>query len=83
MTGPEHYQSAEIAQEAAAAAQAFRTPGPEYTVTEALLDALVHAVLALAAANAGTDPDGGLSPAELKAWREVAGTRAPAEGEPS
>ena len=52
MTGSEHYQRAEIAQEAAAALQANRPGGPDYTPTEALLDALVHATLALAAARA-------------------------------
>jgi hypothetical protein len=49
-SGPEHYREAEIAQQAAAAMQADRKPGPTYTPTEALLDALVHATLALAAA---------------------------------
>jgi len=46
MTGPEHYQAAEIALEAAAAAQ---SEDLRYTATEALLDALAHATLALAA----------------------------------
>ncbi len=50
MNGPEHYERAEIAQDAAAALQANRHPGPGFTATEALLDALVHATLALAAA---------------------------------
>ena len=48
MTGAEHYQRAEVAQDAAAAQQADRDPGPGYTATEALLDAQVHALLAIA-----------------------------------
>jgi hypothetical protein len=54
MTGPEHYELAEVAQEAAAARQANGPGGPDYTPTDALLDALVHAVLALAAAVASS-----------------------------
>jgi len=48
MSGSKHYQRAEIAQEAAAALQAGRDPGPGFTATEALLDAQVHALLAIA-----------------------------------
>jgi hypothetical protein len=48
MSGSEHYQRAEIAQDAAAALQANRDPGPGFTATEALLDAQVHALLAIA-----------------------------------
>jgi hypothetical protein len=44
----DHYQRGEIAQEAAAALQAGRDPGPGYTATEALLDAQAHALLAIA-----------------------------------
>ena len=69
MTGPEHYQRAEIAQEAAAALQASRDPGPEYTATEALLDALVHATLALAAAMCDTFHEN--EGTSLEAWAEV------------
>jgi hypothetical protein len=47
MTGLEHYELAEVAQQAAAAIQANRQPGPDATATEALLDAQVHATLAL------------------------------------
>jgi hypothetical protein len=47
VTASEHYQRAEIAQEAAASLQANRDPGPAFTVTEALLDAQVHALLAI------------------------------------
>lgn len=75
MTGPEHYQHAEVAQEAAAAIQANRQPGPEASAVEALLDALVHATLALAAAigmgMAAAEP----SSADERAWYEAAGTR--------
>lgn len=74
MNGPDHYAKAEIAQDAAAAMQAARQPGPEYTVTEALLDALVHATLALAAATA-LEPSGAIDTEEpdYLAWRKVAG----------
>jgi hypothetical protein len=76
MTGAAHYEEAEIAQQAAAAIQAARQPGPEATVTEALLDALVHAVLALAAATALTHF------AEMPAddsdqWLDIASLRKP------
>jgi hypothetical protein len=47
VNGPEHYQLAEVALDAAAATQGEEL---HYTATEALLDALAHATLALAAA---------------------------------
>jgi hypothetical protein len=49
MDGPSHYREAEIALAAAAATQGEEL---HYTATEALLDALAHAALALAAATA-------------------------------
>jgi hypothetical protein len=73
-SGPDHYQAAQIAQEAAAAIQANRQPGPEATAVEALLDALVHATLALAAATAlkGTGL-AGLPHDDYEAWHKAAG----------
>lgn len=68
MTGPDHYQLAEVAQQAAAAIQANRQPGPEATATEALLDALVHATLALVAA---TMTRTGLTPADSHEWMKA------------
>lgn len=72
-TGPEHYNQAQIAQGAAAALQANREPGPGYTVIEALLDALVHALLANAAAVALVAGEYS-NLADIEMWRRVAAT---------
>lgn len=73
MTGPQHYQYAEVAQDAAAARQANGPGGPDYTPTDALLDALTHAVLALAAATALNDGESGMTIADRQTWRETVG----------
>lgn len=65
--GSQHYQRAEIAQDAAAAMQASRVGAPAYTPTEALLDALVHATLALTAAVVDASYDH-ISAAADEAW---------------
>lgn len=86
MTGPDHFKLAEVAQEAAAAMQASRPGGPACTPTEALLDALVHATLALAAATAPLpyghgELDGTYATPEVDAWQAVLGV--PLAGDPS
>ena len=72
MTGPEHYQLAEIAQEAAAAMQGERL---SYTPAEALLDALAHAVLAQTAMSAMAEGVriGAVSVARVEQWLRVIG----------
>ena len=66
-TGPEHFSAAEIALEAAAATQADLL---HYTATEALLDAVAHATLALAEAVVAT---GTMRPEDRDAWDRATG----------
>jgi hypothetical protein len=74
VNGPAHYEHAEIAQDAAAQVVVSR-PGHEYTAAEALLDALVHATLALAAASTLTSrfAGGRVEQDEWEAWVAVLG----------
>jgi hypothetical protein len=68
MTGPEHYQLAETALEAAAATQGETL---HYTAAEALLDAVAHAVLALAAAT--VDGPALMRPEDRDEWDRATG----------
>ena len=71
MTGPEHYRQAEIQLEFAATAS--ETESAQWHQGQAQ----VHATLALAAATALNDSDGGLSIPEHTAWTRAAGTIEP------
>ena len=68
MTGPEHYAEAQAILD--------EVHGDETTdkVIACAALAQVHATLALAAATALNDNDGGLQPTEWHAWNDLAGT---------
>lgn len=69
MTGPEHYQEAEALLDSASATESVeRAAGWR-------AEALVHAVLAQAAATALNDGEHGLRRPDYDAWREVAGEK--------
>lgn len=64
MTGPEHYLRAEtLLREAQTELEEFKA--------NTLAMAQVHATLALAAATAGNDPDGGQSAEVNWGWRQI------------
>jgi hypothetical protein len=74
MTGPDHYREAERL----IAEQAKVTRLHDDTCPEAdrmLAEAQVHATLALAAATALNDNDGGMPSVDFKAWDDVAGVK--------
>jgi len=70
MTGPEHYCEAE--RHARMSAETFNDE-PGFSAWHQG-QAQVHATLALAAATAMNDTDGGMAVADWKAWRAAAGT---------
>jgi hypothetical protein len=80
MTGPQHYQRAEqLIKQANAITDGF----PSAAYEQALLEAQVHATLALAAATAMNDfnPNGdGIPAPDWAAWKAAAATPAPPEG---
>lgn len=74
MTGPEHYAEAE------ALAAKIADGAVDWEPIAAL--AQVHATLALAAATAMNDADGGMVPTDWNAWAKVASTRKPSGATP-
>jgi hypothetical protein len=72
MTGPEHYREAERLLHRAADYEG--EPSTAHIQKGQLAQA--HAALALAAATALNDHEGGMTAADWNAWRDVAGTKA-------
>lgn len=74
-TGPEHYREAE--DWLTVADNAVSKSSPHVAMAAAMAQA--HATLALAAATALNDADGGTSPDDYRAWRRVASVELAAE----
>jgi hypothetical protein len=76
MNGPDHYREAErtLALARCATAQQAHNTEPDEAVTMMLAAAQVHATLALAAATALSDPEGGMPIRDWNAWQAATGT---------
>ncbi|TQS30003.1 hypothetical protein [Microbispora sp. KK1-11] len=72
MSGPEHYRKAE---EILAEAENADPRAERGDIALLLSFAQLHATLALAAATAMNDHDGGMSNADFNAWDKVAGVK--------